>query len=301
MRFEPPRIINSLAGRIPNVMKVFRHFNTALAMGTLVALAALSSGCEYARKVIAKDKLNQGAIMYNQGRTKEAQTYFKDALDTFDQSPVAWLYYGATLVKDYKSLSGQARDNKANEALNAYKKALDLAGGNCKVVDNAISYIATIYEDMGKPDERREWLLKRAEGECSDKDIKATTYYTIGVNYWNCAYDQTTRYQDKAAKDPFHFRNMDYPAALPDKQKAEDCITKGLEYVEKALAVDPEYVDAYFYKGLLYRERQKLAKEESERKKLADMAQKMNDEGTALQKKKEEAAKQQQQASKPQG
>jgi outer membrane protein assembly factor BamE (lipoprotein component of BamABCDE complex) len=32
-----------------------------------LALALLNSGCEYARKVIAKDQLNQGAILYNQG------------------------------------------------------------------------------------------------------------------------------------------------------------------------------------------------------------------------------------------
>lgn len=283
-------------------MKIFHRLNTALALVTLMTLAALGSGCDYARKVIAKDKLNQGAIMYNQGRTKEAQKYFKDALDTFDQNPVGWLYYGATLVKDYKALAGAEREQKANEALNAYQKALDLAAGNCKVIDNAISYIATIYEDLDKADERREWLLKRAEHpECSNKDIKATTYYTIAVNYWNCAYDQTTRYQDKAVTDAFHYRNMDYADALPDKQRAQDCVTKGLEYIEKALAVDPEYVDAYFYKGLLYRERQKMTKDEAERRKLADMAQKMNDEGSALQKKKEEAAKQQEQQSKPQG
>lgn len=286
-------------------MKIFHRLNTALALVTLVTLSALSSGCDYARKVIAKDKLNQGAIMYNQGRTKEAQKYFKDALDTFDQNPVGWLYYGATLVKDYKALSGSEREQKATEALNAYQKALDLSGGNCKITDNAVSYMATIYEDLDKPNERREWLLKRAEHpECSSKDIKATTYYTIGVNYWNCSYDQTTRYQDKTkvTGDPFHARNMDYsPEAQADKQRAQDCVTKGLEYIEKALAVDPEYPDAYFYKGLLYRERQKMTKDEAERKKLADMAQKLSEEGSAMQKKKEEAAKQKEQQSQPQG
>lgn len=288
-------------------MKVFRKFATTLRLPlTLVAvicLAGFSSGCEYARKVIAKDKVNQGAILYNQGRMKEAQGYFKEATEMDGNNPIAWLYYGATLVKDYKGLAGDERDKVANQALDAYNKAIQLSGGNCKTKDNAVSYIATIYDDINKPEENREWLLKRAEDpDCSTKEIKATTYYSIAVKFWTVSYDQTTRYATKGATDPFHYRNMDYPAAQADKVKSEEAITKGLEYIEKALEVDPEYVDALFYKGLLYRERQKLTKEEPKRKELDQLAQKISDEASALQKKKEAAAAQQaQQQPAPQG
>lgn len=271
-------------------MRVFRNFTTVLSLIALLALAAMSSGCEYAKKVIAKDKLNQGAILYNQGRTKEAQVFFKEAIESYDQFPNGWLFYGATLVKDYRSLSGDDRTRVADEALKAYKKALSLASSNCKLRENAISYIATIYEDLDKTEDWRTWRLQLADGDCATKDMKATTYYTVGVKYWDCSYQETTRYADKAIQDPFHYRNMDYPAALPDKQKAEACVTKGLEYVEKALQEDPEYVDALFYKGLLYRERQKMTKDQAEWKKLNDMAEKISKEASELQKKKEAAA-----------
>ncbi len=283
-------------------MKVFRKLATPITLAAIFCLAGFSSGCEYAKKVIAKDKINQGAILYNQGRAKDAQVFFKDATDLDSNNPIAWLYYGATLVKDYKSQSGEERVQTANLALDVYKKAKDLSGGNCTTEDNAISYIATIYDDLEKADENREWLLKRAEGPCSTKEIKATTYYSIAVKFWTVSYDQTTRYADKSATNPFHYRNMDYPAALPDKVKSEEAITRGLEYIEKSLEVDPEYVDAMFYKGLLYRERQKLTKEEAKRKELDQLAQKISDEASALQKKKEEAAAQQaQQQPAPQG
>lgn len=271
-------------------MRFFRNINTALTFSAVIALAILSSGCEYARKVIAKDLLNQGAILYNQGRTKTAQGFFKDATETDPKNPVAWLYYGATLVKDYKEKTGDEQKQLADQALKAYTTALELAKGNCVNTDNAIGYIATIYNDINNEDEWRNWMLKRAEGECATKEVKATSYYSIGVKYWNCSYDQTTRYQDKMAKDPFHYRNMDYPAALPDKAKAQTCAAKGLEFVEKALQVDPEYVDAQFYKGLLYREQQKLTKEEPKRKELDSIAKKIADEASALQKRKEEEA-----------
>lgn len=269
-------------------MKVFRSIGTLLGVTATVALAVMSSGCEFARKVIAKDKLNQGAILYNQGRVAEAAAFFKDATDLIPDNPVAWLFYGSTLYKEFQQAGPEDRQRKGEETLNIYKKALDLAGDNCKTQDNAISYIAKINDDMGRSDEHRNWLLKRADGPCATKEIKATTYYSIGQGYWQCAYDQTTRYADKANKDPFHYRNFDYDAARPDKAKVEDCITRGLEYVEKALQVDPEYTDAMFYKGLLYREKQKMTKNEAERKKHEEEAKKINDQATALAKKKQE-------------
>lgn len=276
-------------------MKIFRHFQHALIFSAIVALALLNSGCEYTKKVIAKDQLNQGAILYNQGNTTKAQEFFRTATDTDPNNTVAWLYLGATLVKDYKSEEDDAKKVQiANQALDVYKKALELSQNNCANFDNAVSYIATIYDDLNNTDEWRNWMLKRAEGKCVvSNEVKATTYYAVAVKYWTCSYDQTTRYQDKVNQDPFHYRNMDYPAALPDKQRAEDCASKGLEYIEKAIQVDPTYVDAMFYKGLLYREKQKLTKEEAKRKDLAAIAVKIAEEATALMKKKEaEAAKQ---------
>jgi tetratricopeptide (TPR) repeat protein len=277
-------------------MRVLRNSTTALTLSVIVALATLGSGCEYARKVIAKDLVNQGAIQYNSGHTKKAQEFFKEATETDPGSPISWLYYGATLVKDYKAEIDDARKREtANKALDVYNKALSLANGNCVVIDNALSYIASIHDDLKNFEEWRKTMENRATNSCTKKDAQAQSYYSIGVKYWQCSYDQTTRYADKAllATQPFHYRNMDYPAALPDKQKAGDCVTKGLENLEKAIEMDSEYVDAMFYKGLLYRERQKLTKEEPKRKELDQMAVKIADEATALQRRKEEAAAQQ--------
>lgn len=278
-------------------MKIFRNSVTALTLAAIVVMAILGSGCEYARKVIAKDKLNQGAILYNQGRTKQAQEFFREAKDTDPGNAIAWLYYGATLVKEYKepNIEEQKMKEIADQAIEVYKKALDLSGNNCISIDNAVSYLATIYDDLNDDEEWRKWMERRAESECSQNDVKAQSYYSIAQRYWQCSYDETTRYADKAilASQPFHYRNMDYQAALPDKQKAEQCVAKGLEYMEKALSINPEYVDAMYYRGLLYRERQKLTKEEAKRRELDQLAVKIANEASATQKRIEAAAAQQ--------
>jgi len=278
-------------------MKIFRNSITALTLAAIVAMTMLGSGCDYVRKVIAKDKLNQGAILYNQGRTKQAQEFFREAKETDPTNSIAWLYYGATLVKEYKepTIEDQKKKEIANQAIEVYKKALDLSSNNCISIDNAVSYLATIYDDLKDDGEWQKWMEKRAESDCSKDDVKAQSYYSIAQRYWKCTYDETTRYADKVilANQPFHYRNMDYPAALPDKQKAEQCVAKGLEYMEKALTINPEYVDAMYYKGLLYRERQKLTKEEAKRKELDQLAVKIANEASATQKRIEAAAAQQ--------
>jgi tetratricopeptide (TPR) repeat protein len=278
-------------------MKVFRNSTTTLTIVVIAALTTLGSGCEYVRKVIAKDKLNQGAIEYNKGNFKHAQEFFKDASETDPNNPVTWLYLGATRVKDYKKENDKAKQKEiANQALENYQNALSLANGNCGVIDNALSYMAVIHEDMKNTEEWRKTMGERATNKCMKKETQAQAYYGIGVDYWKCSYDQTTRYQDKTlfSKDQFHYRKMDYsPEALADRQKAQTCVTKGFEYLEKALEVDPEYTEAMFYKGLLYRELQKLVKEEAKRKEFEQMAVKIAAEATALQKKKEVAAAEQ--------
>jgi len=275
-------------------MKVIRNSTTALTLAAIAVFTTLGSGCDYVRKVIAKDKLNQGAIEYNKGNTRIAQEFFKDASDFDPSNSITWLYLGATMVRDYKKeIDDGKKKELANQALDVYKKALTLANDNCTVIDNALSYMAVIYDDIKDRDDWRKTMEERATNKCTKKDARAQAFYGIGVDYWKCSYDQTTRYQDRAlfATQPFHYRKMDYsPEAVADKQKAEACVVKGFEFFEKALEIDPEYTEAMYYKGLLYRERQKMTKDEPKRKEFEQMAIKIADEATALQHKKEAAA-----------
>jgi hypothetical protein len=278
-------------------MKVFQNSTTTLTLVAIVALATLGSGCDYINKVLAKDKLNQGAIEYNKGNNKNAQEFFKDASEIDPNNPITWLYLGATLVKDYKKEIDEGKKKViADQALGVYEKALSLANENCVVIDNALSYMVVIHEDMKNTEDRRKKMEERAEHQCTKKEAKAQSYYGIGVDYWKCSYDQTNRYQDQAlaASQPFHYRKMDYsPEALADKAKATACVEKGFQYFDKALQIDNEYTEPMFYKGLLYRELQKLTKEEPKRKQYEQMANQISKEATDLQNKKQAAAAEQ--------
>jgi len=187
------------------------------------------------------------------------------------------------LRRDAADIKPSERD--LNGAVNAFQKALDLAT-DCRTKDLALSYLATAYGEIGAEVEETETILKRAESECATTEIKMASYYSLGVKNWQCAYSLSTAYIDKnkLSYDPFHYRNFTDPT---DKQRFDDCTTKGLEYIEKALALDPEYVSAILYKGLLCREKQKSVEDETERRQWAEEAQKLAAKGTALQSRKE--------------
>jgi hypothetical protein len=284
-------------------MKLLRNLSTAFIFTGIVAVAIFGSGCNYIYKIIAKDKLNQGVLKYNEGQRDEAKKFFVEATGYDPDNAVAWLYYGATLLKDYREEeeNKDKRREVANQALQIFQKALALSGENCTNRENAISNIAVIYDDLEDNDNWRTWRLKLAEDQCATREGKINGYYVVATRYFNCSHDQTNRYQDKTralAGDSWHYRNMDYPEALPDKRRAEDCTTRGLEYIEKALQVDPEHVNSLYYKGLLYRERQMLTKDPVKRKELGEIAQKLNDQATALGQKQEEEKKQKKEAEK---
>ncbi|MBS1810488.1 MAG: hypothetical protein JST84_33605 [Acidobacteria bacterium] len=256
-------------------MKLSRFLAISFSLTLLVGVVLSSSSCGYVYQIVGKDKLNQGILKYNQGKTDEAMTFFESASKFIPEKPDVWLCLGAVWYKRSKSGDASDTDRKqfSQNALDAYTKALEMAGSNCKIRDNSIGYIATIHDELGHTDENRNWLLKRAEGECATNDIKAGTYYAIGVKYWNCAYDQSTRYADKQKvnSEPFHVRNFYHP---PDKAIFDDCLAKAFEYIEKALSVNPEYAEAHSYKSLLYREKQKSTSAEADRKKFNDEAEK---------------------------
>jgi hypothetical protein len=256
-------------------MKISRSLAISLSVIMLGGMVLSTSSCGYVYQIVGKDKLNQGILKYNQGSPDEAMKFFEDAAKFIPEKPDVWMALGAVWYKRSKAgdASDDARKEASQKALESYSKALELAGSNCKIRDNAIGYIATIHDELGHPEENRNWLLKRAEGECATDNIKAGTYYSIAVKYWQCAYDESTRYADKAklSTDAFHARNF-YHA--PDKAKFDECLTKAFEYIDKALAVNPDYAEAHSYKSLLYREKQKATGNEAERKKFAEEAEK---------------------------
>lgn len=156
------------------------------------------------------------------------------------------------------------------EMLAAGQKAVAVAKA-CPEKTNALLWLATIQAELERTDDQLTTLEQIAQASCAPNKIKAQSWYNVGVLCWDCAYQLTTRYANTKllASDPFHFRNI---TKVANQHKFEGCLQRGLTALEKALALQPDYADAWSYRSLLYREQQKLTASPADRQTFSQQA-----------------------------
>lgn len=152
--------------------------------------------------------------------------------------------------------------------------------------------LSKIYEDAGRYDEAEAALLKARDARPDDPAV-----YNAIAGYYNRQgeFDKTMEafqkaaelepnnpqgyhligsyYQEKAAKD---FR-------INDAQKRE-FIQKGIEAEDKALGLNPNYIDALVYKNILLRQQANLEKDRARQQELLKQADELRNKALELQK-----------------
>jgi tetratricopeptide (TPR) repeat protein len=120
--------------------------------------------------------------------------------------------------------------------------------------------LAAFYNRQGQFDKTMEALNDRAAKEPNNPDA----FYTIATYYWDEAY-------------------RDFK--LKDAQKRE-FVQKGLEAVNRALQIKPDYIDALVYKGLLLRSQALLESNHDDAMKLIKEAEGLSERANQLRKQK---------------
>lgn len=184
----------------------------------------------------------------------------------------------STTPKD--DVPSQPTPEEIREMIAASQKALSLSR-SCEERVAAQQWLAVAQNESENHADYLATLEQVALAPCTTKEVQTTTWYTMGVHCWQCAYDLTSRYANRTllTSNPFHYRNISRPA---DKRKFEDCWQKGTAYIGKALELKPDYAEAWFYQSLLYREKQKTTASRSESLQYATKAKKSVQHGTEL-------------------
>jgi tetratricopeptide (TPR) repeat protein len=95
-----------------------------------------------------------------------------------------------------------------------------------------INQIATLYQKKGEFSKALQYFEKRANIDSNNKEA----WYTLGVNCWARSY---------------------HGDATLSQEEREQVVDKGIQALEKALAIDPDYFEAISYINLIYREKAK--------------------------------------------
>ncbi len=147
----------------------------------------------------------------------------------------------------------QYRTGKYKPALQKFEAALKLETQN----DEALGLAAITAFRLDLQAKARDLFQRRAQLPGQKASVKAYCDYWRGQTHWREAHDAI------AKRGTLKTGRVTY--SLPEKESASarDHITRGLEAVDRALAVKPDYAEALNIKNLLHTEASLMAEDEN--------------------------------------
>jgi Tfp pilus assembly protein PilF len=247
----------------------------------LLALAALAlaTGCN---KLQSRDHLNKGVQAFTAAQYPEAVEHFKTAVELDPNFPTARLYLATAYMQQYIPGAESPENMKmATEAYNQFQKVLEQDPKNTV----AIASIASLNLNQKKWDEAQQWYEKLTAVDPQNADA----YYSLGFIAWSKWYPEYGSARAKLGmkqEDPGPIKDKKVKEEL--KAKYGPVIEAGLQSLDKALQINPEYDDAMAYENLLVRERADLADSKEEYEKGIKTANEWVDKALETKKKKAE-------------
>lgn len=222
------------------------------------------SGCY---KVKARAELQKGNRLYKDEAYKDALAQFQKGLAIDPSVTFAWRSVGLTAMALYKPGNDNPDNLKfAETAIDAFTKYLKDYPDDGKVEE----YLVTTWINSGRFDKAIDYLKAQRQAHPENARLNqaiitvmikavrypdaldwansharndASLYYLIATNAWSKSYNDPT-------------------TAFEERVKIVDL---GLQAVQRAVEIRPEYMEAMVYYNLLYREKAKLDPNEKQK------------------------------------
>jgi len=218
-----------------------------------VALALISSlGCD---KLRARDQLNKGVKAYKDNHYEEAIDHFQEAVRLDPALINARMYLATAFVSQYiPGVDSPDNVRTAQQAIDEYQKVIDANPSREQKVNSAKG-IAYLYLNMKKWDDAKKYYRMASEVDPNDPE----PYYSIGVIDWTACYQPRMEERAKLGLKPdehLNGSNKEQKKVCEElKEKNSPAIQEGIDSLNKAIQLRPDYDDAMAYMNLMYRER----------------------------------------------
>jgi tetratricopeptide (TPR) repeat protein len=217
------------------------------------ALALLSSvGCN---KLRARDQLNKGVESYKNNHYEQAIDHFQKAVDLDPALINARMYLATAYVSQYiPGVDSPDNLRTADEAIKEYQTVIDANPSRDQKV-NAAKGIAYLYLNEKKWDDAKKYYRMASDLDPNDPE----PYYSVGVIDWTACYQP--RMEKRAAlgmkpEENLNPKNKDQAKACSElKVQNAASIQEGIDSLNKAIQIRPDYDDAMAYLNLMYREK----------------------------------------------
>jgi tetratricopeptide (TPR) repeat protein len=247
-----------------------------VALLLLAAVLPLTMGCGFISKLRARDNLNKGVKAYTEQKYDDAAKFFEASIEQDPQFEVARMYLATTYSTQFVPGSPDPRSEQmAEKAIATFK---DVVSGNTATPNiNAMLSVASLYYQLKKYDESKEWCRKIQQIDPQN----AESLYRIAV----------INFDDSLAKTGLQGENVEFLNA-EEKAHTQQDIDEGLKCLDQALKIRPTYFDAMEYMNLLWREKAKFEKDEKAKQEIIRQADKVAQSALSLRlKAQEEEAK----------
>ncbi len=259
--------------------------------GALAVFVAFSAtGCD---KLKARDLLNKGVAAYKDGKFDQSIENFKQAKDLDPSLTNARLYLATAYATQY--IPGAPSDENVRMGQQAIKEFQDVLGADPNNI-SAIDGIGSILYNMaGTPytrsrfEESKTYHLKHIALKPEDPE----PYYWIGVIDWTLSYRSNLEMRGKY--NLAHLTKVvKEDQAMPSDVRGDyskengEIIDQGIEMLQKALTLRPDYDDAMAYLNLLLRRKADEAATPDERAGLLKQADELVDKAKEIKQKKME-------------
>jgi tetratricopeptide (TPR) repeat protein len=228
-----------------------KHFRLlTLAAASLALFSTLGCG-----KLRARDQLNKGVTAYKNAKYEEAIDHFQQAVALDPTLINAKMYLATAFAQQYIPGADTPDNNKmAEQAIEQYQHVLDMKPARDQRVNSAKG-IAYLYLNMKKFDDAKKYYRMAADVDPNDPE----PYYSVGVIDWTACYQPRMEERAKLGLKPdenLNPKNKDQKKACAElKIKNMPSIQEGIDSLNKAIQLRPDYDDAMAYLNLMYREK----------------------------------------------
>src|ERR1039458_2108578 len=189
-------------------------------------------------------------MAYKNAKYEAAIEHLKNAVDLDSNLVTARLYLATAYAQQYIPGADSPDNNRfAEQAIEVFKQVLAQNPAKEQQI-HSLKGIASLYFGMKKFDQAMDYYQKVADLDPNDPE----SYYSLAVIDWMQAYqpDQTVR-ASLGMKPTDELK--DKKACSELQAKNEQRVENGIQNLQKALQLRPDYDDAMAYLNLLYRQR----------------------------------------------
>ena len=218
--------------------------SSRLGILALITISVLfTANCSQFSRIMSRKNLVDGSAAYKERKFAEAEELFRKAAardpeGATTEGRIAQVFLARTLHSQF--IGNRKETHKAEEAIEAYKKALTLDKND----QSSYKAVASLLDNLQRGDEWQAWVTERSNRTDIAEQNRAEALTSLAARKNTCANEVTDTEKTKKTvkrdgKDVFQWVKPEDAAEL---ESLRGCVTDGLKLIDQAVALEPAAV-----------------------------------------------------------